>query len=214
MKYAIGMMTVLLVALPVHAAVSGDYVEVRTSDVYTGPCFANAEVNLTGKEAILAWRVREGAWEGVELSGLSVVAVVQASATLGDPHADPDPARALLVVDESASAQQRDGLVKLARSMAPELLGQIVRVDAAPIHLELGDHGQASLQAGRIARIETRALHEGDHICGNETVYYPPLIDAQAHPAYTRVHEFHGKGLGTVWSSPFKRSAFIGTFSH
>ena len=37
----------------------GDYIEARTSDVYVGPCFANSEMNLTGQEAVLAWRVRE-----------------------------------------------------------------------------------------------------------------------------------------------------------
>src|SRR3954452_9982482 len=53
-------------------AISGDYLEARTSDVYTGPCFANAEVNLAGKEAVLAWNVRQGAWKGVPVEGLSV----------------------------------------------------------------------------------------------------------------------------------------------
>ena len=40
----------LLWTLPLLArdtTISGDYLEVRTGDVYTGPCFANAEVNLT-----------------------------------------------------------------------------------------------------------------------------------------------------------------------
>ena len=39
-------------------AISGDYLEVRSCDVYTGPCFANAEMNLTGKEGMLLWSVR------------------------------------------------------------------------------------------------------------------------------------------------------------
>ena len=30
-------------------AISGDYLEVRSCDVYTGPCFSNAEMNLSGK---------------------------------------------------------------------------------------------------------------------------------------------------------------------
>jgi hypothetical protein len=72
-------------AIPGNAALKGDYLEARSSDVFTGPCFAMSEVNLTGQEAILAWKVREGKWKGVDLSGLSVVAVVRASATLGDP---------------------------------------------------------------------------------------------------------------------------------
>ena len=57
-----------LIALPA-AAISGDYLEARTSDVYTGPCFANGEVNLAGREAVVAWRVREGSWQGVAVDG-------------------------------------------------------------------------------------------------------------------------------------------------
>ena len=63
-------------ALPAAAGIRGDYVEVRSADVYTGPCFANGEVGLVGDEAILAWRIDEGDWKGIKLDGLSVVAVV------------------------------------------------------------------------------------------------------------------------------------------
>jgi hypothetical protein len=31
-------------------------------------------------------------------------------------------------------------------------------------------------------------------------------------PAYAIAHSFQGKGLGTTWSSPDKRSAFVGQF--
>ncbi|MFQ5739093.1 MAG: DUF1326 domain-containing protein [Acidobacteriota bacterium] len=195
------------------AVVSGDYLEVRTSDVYTGPCFANSEVNLAGKEAIMAWRVRQGSWEGVAVDGLSVVAVIRARATLGDPFGQPFPARAVLVVDQRASARERRALVGLARSMAGPLLKDIVRVEQADIDFVLGRQiGQATLRAGSIAEFKTRPLNEGDQLCGNEIVYYPPLVDVEATPAYTLVHNFHGQGLSGNWSSPFKRSAFVGTF--
>ncbi len=51
-------------AVPGSAALKGDYIEARSADVYTGPCFANSEVGLTGQEAILAWKVQEGDWKG------------------------------------------------------------------------------------------------------------------------------------------------------
>src|SRR5690606_9902987 len=78
--------------------VQGDYVEARTCDVYTGACFANAEVNEAGKEATLAWKVRRGGVDGTSLEGLSVVAVVRANATLGDPYGDPLPSRSILLL--------------------------------------------------------------------------------------------------------------------
>ena len=48
--------------------IRGDYLETRSADVYTGQCFANGEVNLVGNEAILAWHVRTGGWDGVPAS--------------------------------------------------------------------------------------------------------------------------------------------------
>ena len=45
------------------SSLSGKYVEARTCDVWTGPCFANADFNLTGKNAVLAWRVDEGSFD-------------------------------------------------------------------------------------------------------------------------------------------------------
>lgn len=195
--------------------VSGDYLEVRTADIYTGPCFANAEVGLVGNEGLMAWRIRQGGWQGVPLHGLSVVAVVAASATLGDPHSSPYPAQAVLLVDEKATPAQRRALVSFARSMGGDLLGNIVRVEATPIDFRLGEaHGYASLKAGDIASLRTRCLHEGDHLCGNEEVFYAPLTEvSHAAPAYTLVHEFRGQGLNRTWSSPGKRSAFIGQFA-
>jgi hypothetical protein len=34
-----------------------------------------------------------------------------------------------------------------------------------------------------------------------------------AMPAYTIANTFTGKGLNTTWSSPYKLSAFVGTFA-
>src|SRR6266568_4671645 len=84
-------LAVVLAVVPAKAAIQGDYVEVRSADVYTGPCFANSEVDLEGKQAILTWKIRNGSWNGVNLDGLSVVAVVQANATLGDRFHNPYP---------------------------------------------------------------------------------------------------------------------------
>ncbi len=201
------------VAVGAEAQVRGDYLEVRTANVYVGPCIANGEVNLTGKEAIMAWRVREGSWEGTAVQGLTVVAVVQADATLGDPFAgETEPARSVILVDESASQSQKEALVSLARSMAPDLLNRIVSIESAPIELTRDLDQRASLRAGDVATFSTRGFNKGDHFCGNESILYPPLIQADARPAFTLEHEFRGEGLGSSWSSPDRASAFVGEF--
>lgn len=203
-------------AVPGSAAVKGDYLEARSADVYTGPCFANSEVGLTGQEAILAWKVKDGDWKGVSLNGLTVVAVVRANATLGDPYHDPYPAKSVLIVDARATAPQRTALEAFARSMTGNLLAHVVRVETAPIQMSIGQgdsHGQAKLVAGSLARIETRSLCQGDHLCGNEVVYYPPLVTlSHSMPVFTLASSFSGPGLGEVWKNVDKRSAFVGSF--
>jgi hypothetical protein len=212
---ALGVIFVAGVAVSANAAIKGDYVEVRSADVYTGPCFANGQVNLEGKQAIIAWKVNQGTWQGVRLSGLGVVAVVKANSTLGDPYHNPYPAKSVLIIDSRADAHQRAALVAFAKSAGGPLAKNVVGVEVAPIELEMGaEMGAVKLVAGHLAQIETRSLCQGDDICGNEITYYPPLTKvAHAMPAYTLREAFDGKGLGEVWNLNDSRSAFVGTFS-
>lgn len=246
----------LLAGVPAAAAppaapppgISGDYLEARTADVYTGPCFANSEMDLAGKQAVVAWRVRQGAWQGVPLDGLAVVAAVRSAATLGDPFGGPLDASALLVVDRRATPVQRDALVAFARAMSGELLSRVVAVESAPIEMALGGQaertdqaasllaghaghhrlaaglavagvsGEAHLKAGDWVDLTTRGIGPKDHLCGNEELFYPPLTAGRSRvtavPAVTVAYDFRGPGLGMVWSSPGRRSAFVGHFAN
>ena len=195
----------------------GEYVEARTADIFTGPCFANAEVNLMGDLAVFGWKVSKGSFEGVSLDGLGVVGVVKASATLGDVHSNAYPVKSVLIVDERANAEQRMALQKFAAKMGGDLMQQVVKVVYAPVELTVKNNNihsaAATLKAGAIAEITTRAIHDGDHICTNEEVWYQPLTKLEhAMPAYSLAHSYQGDGLGTTWKSPEKRSAFVGTF--
>src|SRR6201981_2401848 len=158
--------------------VSGEYIESRTADVYTGPCFANSEVNLTGQEAVLGWHVDKGTWEDVSLDGVNVAAVVRASATLGDAFSNPFPAKAVLIVDQRANAAQRAALVNFAQAQAGKLLSNVVAPEAEPIRfsVDAGKHGTASLEAGDLAQITTRAIPAPARTCHNEEVYYEQLL--------------------------------------
>ncbi len=212
-----------LIALVVPAAVSaaelkGDYLETRTCDVYTGPCFANGQVGLTGRDAIMAWSIERGDYDGVDLAGMKVVVVLAASDTLGfggTLNSNPDPIRSVIIVDSEANAAQRDALVQFASRYA-EHAGEVVKVLSAPIDMSV-DHFQAvgHLKAGHYAEILTRRLGSGDCVCSNEKTFYPPLCRLRTSmPAFTLQGEFSGPGLGTHWSNTDTRSAFVGTFSY
>src|SRR5213079_2934544 len=173
MRYQLSIIIVVfLMLLSIVASaqqIRGDYVETRSADVYTGQCFANGEVNLVGNQAILAWHVQSGTWDGVPLDGLSVAAAVRAKATLGDPYANPYPAQSVLMIDDQANDRQRAALQSFAQHMGGELLKHVDRIVIAPVQLEVSEahHGAALLRAGKFATVQTRSLGDKDHLCGN-----------------------------------------------
>jgi hypothetical protein len=199
-----------------RSSVRGEYIEARNADVYTGPCFANGETGQVGDLAVFGWSIQSGSWDGVNLDGLSVVGVVRASNTLG-AGLGAFPAEAVLIVDEHANPEQRLALASFARRAGGDLLQKVVKTEYAPISFAVKDNNlhtaTATLDATGLARIETRALKGADDICHNEVTFYPPLNKLDhAMPAYTVANRFMGEGLGTQWSSPGKRSAFVGSF--
>jgi hypothetical protein len=196
--------------------ISGQYLETRSADVYVGQCFANGEVGLTGEEAIVAWHIQEGKWDGVSLAGLTVVGAIKAQATLGDPYGKPYPAKSVLVVDQLATPQQRQALINFAQEMGGPLLQHVVRVVDTRIDMEVlqAHGGRARLQAGDFVTVETRGIGEKDHLCGNESTFYQPLTaTTHAMPAVAMTDEYRGKDLNISWTLHDKRSAFVGTFA-
>lgn len=210
------------------AGIRGDYVEARTADVFTGPCFSNAEVFIYGDQAVMAWKVTEGSFDGVDLAGLSVAAAVRGTTTFSEDA--PELARAVLIVDEKADSRQSRALVAMAKALGGKRLGNVVSVKTSAIRLKVeshspsaadpaqADHGmphapRASFWAAGLAQIVTRPLDDGDHSCGNEVVAYPPLSKGvDVLPAYTLGHQFKGDGLNGNWNDPNCRSSFVGHF--
>jgi hypothetical protein len=225
----------LLPTLPASTDVSrikGDYVEARTADVYTGPCFSNAEIFITGHQAVMAWKVTAGSWRGVDLNGLSVAAAVLGSTTFSED--DAKAAKSVLIVDKKATPAQRKALIEMAKELGGDRLKNVVAVQTSALSVMVEDlsassepdepthksHGMphapiASFSAPGVAEILTRPLNDGDHFCGNEVVAYSPLSrGVSALPAYTLRHNFKGAELDTRWNDPNCRSSFVGHFAY
>jgi hypothetical protein len=206
----------VLAAGPVHAGgLSGQYIEARTCDIWTAPCFANAEVNLTGKNAVMAWKIDKGTVNDVDLTGLGVVAVVEASDTLGQIQTGP--AKAVLIVDRKANKAQQAALIRLAKQQGGELLQNVLDVQTASIDLtacQCKDGTCANLQVGSVARIETRCIDsQHDKVCGNESAFYPPLAkNTRAKAAVAVESRFTGKGFNQTWKEVERRAAYFGPF--
>ena len=201
--------------LPAADPVSGTYVEARTCQVYTGPCFANGEVGSAGKNAIMTWSIDDGSFAGVELAGQSVAVVVKASHTLGFKGlGDAKSTKAIVIVDSSGDAAKADALTSFALSQTGIRPDQVAAVQHADIEMQFDtDKLTADVQVGEIARLETRKARPGDCICSNESAYYPPLTALKGFvPGVTMEGEVSARRLGTRWSIPDSRTAYLGTF--
>src|SRR5438552_4195836 len=82
----------------------------------------------SGLEGMLVWSVKQGAWNGVTLAGLNVIAVIQADDTLGDVRYQPRHGKAVLIVDRKADSRQAAALQDFARSMAGKLISEVAAV--------------------------------------------------------------------------------------
>lgn len=204
------------VADPVR--ISGNYLETRSCDVWAGYCFSNSELGLAGNEAIMAWDVAQGGWNGVDLKGLKVVAVIKAAATLGDTEHNPYPASSVILIDQTATAEQEAALVAFAKDTAGKLLADTVdvrrEVIAMNADIACGAEICASLTVGDEVAVEARCLHAKDKVCGHESPIYGPLTDvSNAMPHFTSHSKFSGEGLGVTWNESGRKSSFVATFA-
>src|SRR5215216_2705175 len=99
-------------------SVTGEYVEARTAEVFTGGCIMNSEAETVGKQAVLAWKVDRGTFNGISLDGLSIVAAVSGDRNLGMQEMGGEKAavRSALYVDQRANAAQQLALVAMANA--------------------------------------------------------------------------------------------------
>lgn len=210
--------TASLLATPHPTTVSGGYLEVRSCDVYTGPCFANAEMGLTGKEGMLVWSVQYGSWKGTPIDGLNVIAVVHTQHTLGDVEFQPHDGKAMLIIDSKATPKQKEALEDMATSLANNVFTSVASVRVSEVEVALSTcakAGCASVKAGNLVNISTRCLGGEDHLCGNEETFYPPMTKVDgAFPVYTNLASFNAPGLDVTWQLTEKRSGFLASFSH
>ena len=199
------------------AQITGEYLEARTCNVYAGPCFANAEMSLSGKEALMAWKVDQGSWNDVQLDGLGAALILHAQGTLGYDGVFPMHAgkvKSVILVDEKATKAQHKALVSFVKNSAREFTDDIVKIEAVPFELT-NDHidNVGVFKAGKLAEITTRKLKDSDCVCTNETVYYKPLTKIDnASPAYSKTLSYQGDKLGARFVNRGIRSAFLGTF--
>jgi hypothetical protein len=194
------------------SGLTGSYVEARTAEVFTGGCVMGGDAGTVGKEAVLAWKVNHGTFNGVSLDGLSVVAALAGTANLGifEMGGERAVVRSSVFVDQRADPAQRTALVAMANDLSRGVMGSVVSVTAAPIQFA-DDAEQVRVAAGPVVLSVSKAVNH-DPVCGGEQWFHPLAAVDDATLGMALQHSFNGPGLGVTWSDPDKHSAFFGAF--
>ena len=195
--------------------ITGQYVEARTAEVFAGGCIMNSEAETMGRQALMAWRITSGVFDGVNLEGLTVAAAVAGDRNLGMREMggeEPTAVNAVITVDPRATAAQRDALVRLVRELSNGLITHVVRVDVAPVRFATSQNYVEVSVPNMQLTVNKEMKH--DPSCGAMQWFKPFTPMADAAMGVAEAHEYSGQGLGTKWSAPNKRSAFFGTFDY
>lgn len=188
----------------------GDYVEARTASVFAGACHYNGEVVTTGREAVLAWNVRAGRWDGVDMEGVRAVAVVSSSTNLSE--IEKGRPKYELVVDSAASEAQFRAFAAVVAARFGSL-GAGLSVRRAPVAFR--QEGKSFyFDAPGFARLSVRAMP--NNLCCKmpNMVWYSPLVAlADRRVGYTLDASYAGGALGDAWQRAGENSAFYGSFA-
>src|SRR5262245_36639751 len=180
----IGLTSTVSIVAGGSGTVTGQYVEARTAEIFTGGCVMGSEAETMGKQAVLAWKVDRGSVNGVAVDGLSVVAALAGDVNLGIYEIGGSKAtvRTQVYVDDRANAVQRLAMVALDNDMTRRR-GTIVPVTPAPIPFtDAGEsiHGATS----NVARDVTKDVVH-DPSCGAQQWFNPLASTDHAHMGTT-----------------------------
>ena len=194
---------------PTSSPIAGDYVEARTASVFAGACHYNGEVVTTGRDAMMAWNVTSGKWQGVDLTGVRVMAVVSADANLGESNAA---RQSEIIIDSQASRTQALAIVNALKENYAASLGKVVAVHSAPITFERSGRTYAVVTSDAAINVEAMP---NDLCCRMPNlVWYTPLVGLENRKVgYTSKALYSGRVVGEPWSRSGENSAFYGTFS-
>ena len=192
------------------ASVRGDYVEVRTASVFAGACHYNGELTTAGRDALMAWNVKSGAWQGVDLTGVRAVAIVSA----GENLAEKNTARqAEIIIGENASDAQSRAMLEGLKSRYSASLGTIISVRRGPLSFEQKTKAY-SITADKFASINIEAMP--DDLCCKmpQLVWYSPLVPLENRKVgFTTKALYAGSNVGEPWQRSGENSAFYGSFA-
>jgi hypothetical protein len=155
----------------------------------------------------MAWNVKSGSWDGVDLAGVRALAIVSSNANL----AEKGERRVQLIINSEATYAQTIAMVSALKAEASSL-GKVVAVKQAPLSF-VHEAKSYSVHSNDTAAIEVEAMT--DDLCCTmpQLVWYTPLAALQNRKVgYTRKATYSGGVVGEPWERTGENSAFYGSF--
>jgi len=205
----------LLCAWPLAAgdapAISGDYVEARSNEVYTCGCLYSGQMTTSGREAILAWRITRGVYQGTALAGVKVAAVVVGNSNLS---AYDGARRTALYLDESASEAQLQAIVTLWQGEYSQALGRIATVHRVPISFtQQGDAIRVSIP--NLVEVQARKARLPEDAHPGSSRWYGPFVPLRSSSLATALnYEYSGVDFQHQWQDLMPSiNGYLGEFA-
>ena len=210
-----------LIAEPV---LYGSYIEIQSESTTAGlrkvpglglsaKTFANRTAGA--HRSILFWNIARGSWNGQSLDSLKIVTVIESHGVPGSPLEGA--MKAVIYIDEKATAEKAAALLDLARELAPRYLKNVKRIRKASIQFVKKDHAlRLSIRNHLAVDVET---HEHDSaaiceaVCGKDPQPGKPLSrHVKSEKALGQKSLYKAEDLDVRWSSTTSQSCLFGQF--
>jgi hypothetical protein len=191
-------------------AVTGDYLEARTASVFCGACHYNGELVTTGRDAILAWDISHGSWNGVDLTGVRAMADLSCEQNLSDPTAS---RTCEIVIDKSATDAQAVAMTDMIRQNGGANLGRLLPARRTSISFK-HDGGNYDVSADGFADMTVQALPNNECCTQPHLVWYTPIMPIEHRKVgYTEAADYTAGTNGDTWQREDENSAFYGSLN-
>jgi len=198
-------------AAQTSTVVQGDYIEDRSNHVYGCYCEWSGESQTGGKEAVLAWHIRQGEYRNTPLAGVKMAVVMVGEQTLSMGAAS---RKSILAVDSAAGEEQRQAAEALLREKYAALLGEVIAVQVMPIEFRR-DSQSAALRIGNILTVEMRKARPDEDGMQGAVLWFDPFIPLTESNVGTTLRAAY---TGDEFSHKWKRehpemTGYFGTFT-
>lgn len=190
--------------------IDGDYFEACTCEA-SCPCIMLSPATEDTCDLVLAWHIRRGARDGVELTGLNAAMAIRSPKRMTDGAW-----KVVVYLDNRADAPQREALTEIFTGRAGGHIANVAglfgesRVAVAPISFEAAN-GSRKLRIGSELEAEVEQLKGMDGV--GAPVIENPLLAAVLQPL-RQARSKHLRYDGDFAFTTAERNSFIADFTY